>query len=99
MKYLLDGRFYNRIGFADAMYEFSGPVAKRGPMTFVLKYDVHEWLVEQGISYKLEAEHINIEETRSPDGAMLKIIKHTIGDNIYIDMDEDFLVLFKLTWG
>lgn len=98
MKYLLDEHLYNRIGPFDALYEFDGPIARRGPMKFLLKYDIHEWLSEQNISYQLDVKHINIKIDSVRDTG-LEISKQTIRDDVYIEMDETSLMMFKLAWG
>lgn len=98
MKYLLPRSLYKSYGIFDAFENCEGIRVHKNRYSFNLNDDLHRWFVEQNIPYDLEIVEIDEREHSGGENGTLRIIKHRIGRELYIDIDPESLVLFKLTW-
>ena len=99
MKYLLKRNLYKSYGIFAAWENCRGIRVHKDKLSFNLTDEVHSWLEEQGIEYSLEIEIIDEKTYSDSENNTLRIMKHKIGSKLYIDIDMESLILFKLTWG
>lgn len=98
MKYLLPRSLYKSYGIFDAFENCEGIRVHKNRFSFNLNDDLHRWFVEQNIPYDLEIVEIDEREHSGGENGTLRIIKHRTGRDLFLVIDPESLVLFKLTW-